>query len=55
MAKIKQLGKIETILINLEESLVLAKDEYLVVPSNPLYSIITDLELTIMEINKLKK
>lgn len=55
MAKVKQLGKIESLLVNLESSILLAREAYQENPTSPLYSIITDLELTIMEINKLKK
>jgi hypothetical protein len=55
MAKVKQLGRIESIIVNLESSLSLSKEEYAVNPSNPLYSVITDLELTIMELKKIKQ
>ena len=54
MAKVKQVNRIESIIINLENSLSLAKEEYTSHPTNPLNSIITNLELTMMEINKLK-
>lgn len=53
MAKVKQVNRIESIIINLENSLSLAKEEYTSHPTNPLNSIITNLELTMMEINKL--
>ena len=54
MAKTKELNKIETLTVNLENSIKLAKEEYQEKPSNPLYSIITDLELTLMELKKIK-
>jgi hypothetical protein len=54
MAKAKELSKIESISINLKTSLELAKEEYLINPTNPLSSIITDLQLTILELDKLK-
>jgi hypothetical protein len=54
MAKLKQLSNIESISIKLKESLELAKTEYLVNPTNPLSSIITDLQLTIIELEKIK-
>jgi hypothetical protein len=53
MAK-KQIGKIESLIVNLEGSIVLAKEAYQENPTNPLYSVITDLELTLMELKKLK-
>jgi hypothetical protein len=54
MAK-KQLSRIESLINNLDESIKLAKEEYQTNPSNPLYSVIIDLELTIMEVKKIKK
>jgi len=54
MAKVKELGKIESLIVNLESSIKLAKEEYQERPSNPLYSVITDLELTLMELKKIK-
>lgn len=54
MAKTKEVSRIEAISINLKAALESAKEEYLVKPTNPLSSIISDLELTIIEINKLK-
>lgn len=45
--------KLTLLLSNLENSLSIAKEEYLIKPTNPLYSIITDLELTIAEVKKL--
>ena len=54
MAKAKELGKIESLIVNLESSINLAKEEYQERPSNPLYSVITDLELTLMELKKIK-
>lgn len=53
MAK-KQLGKIESLIVNLESSIVLAKEAYSENPTNPLYSVIIDLELTLKELKKLK-
>lgn len=39
---------------NIWASILLAKAEYANKPTNPLYSVITSLELTLMEIKKLK-
>jgi len=50
----KEVTKIELIAEKLNESLVLAKEEYQSNASNPLYSVITDLELTILELKKIK-
>jgi hypothetical protein len=54
MAKVKQLSNVEMILRLLQESLQLANDEYKINPSNPLSSVIVDLELTIIELKKIK-
>jgi hypothetical protein len=54
MAKVKQLSKVEMISSLLQESLQLANDEYKINPTNPLSSVIVDLELTIMELKKIK-
>ena len=54
MAKAKEISKIETLTANVEASIKLAKEEYQENPSNPLYSVITDLELTLLEIRKIK-
>lgn len=56
MAKKKEeLTKIEMIEVRLNESIELAKSEYEIKPSNELYSVIVDMELTIKEIKKIKK
>lgn len=52
MAKTK--SNLETIEANIEASIQLAKAEYELKPTNPLHSVITDLELTLMEIKKVK-
>lgn len=39
---------------NILAAIRLAKAEYAKAPSNPLYSVITNLELTLMEIKKIK-
>lgn len=54
MAKKKIETNIEAIEGNILASVLLAKEEYKVNPSNPLYSVITDLELTLMELKKIK-
>jgi hypothetical protein len=54
MAKVKELPRVEMISHLLQEALTLSKEEYQENPSNPLYSIITDIELTIMELKKIK-
>lgn len=54
MANVKKISRPEMILHLLQESLQISKEEYAENPSNPLYSIITDLELTIMETKKIK-
>ena len=53
MAKEKQENCIEAIEGNILASIRLAKAEYEKKPTNPMYSIITDLELTLMELKKL--
>ena len=45
---------LEAIEGNIAAAIRLAKAEYELKPSNPMYSVITDLELTLMEIKKLK-
>lgn len=52
MAKVK-MTNIQTITSLLEESLKVSREEYIVKPSNELYSIIIDTELTLRELNKL--
>ena len=54
MAKKKKETNLDAIEGNLWATILLAKAEYSEKPSNPLYSVITDLELTLMEIKKLK-
>jgi hypothetical protein len=54
MAKKKEENYIDAIEGNILASIRLAKAEYEQKPSNPLYSIITDLELTLIELKKLK-
>jgi hypothetical protein len=53
MAKEKQQNNLDAIKSNILDSIKLAKAEYEKNPTNPMYSIITDLELTLMELNKL--
>ena len=53
MAKKKEENNLEAIEGNLRASILLAKAEYEINPTNPLYSVITDLELTLMELKKL--
>jgi hypothetical protein len=55
MANVKKISSIEIVYHLLQEALETSKKEYQTNPSNSLYSVITDLELTIMEIKKLKK
>ena len=55
MANVKKISGIEIVYHLLQEALETSRKEYLENPSNPLYSIITDLELTIMELKKIKK
>lgn len=45
---------LEAIEGNIAAAIRLAKAEYANKPTNPMYSVITDLELTLMEIKKLK-
>lgn len=54
MANVKKISGIEMVYHLLQEALVLAKEEYLVKPTNPLSSVIVDLELTILELKKIK-
>ncbi len=54
MVKKKEISRLETIIGNLEVSLNLAKEEYAENPSNPLYSVITDIQLTLIELKKIK-
>lgn len=54
MAKVKEKTKLELVHSYLDDALFQAKEEYKVKPSNSLYSVITSLELTIMEIKKIK-
>ena len=54
MANVKKISGIEMVYHLLQEALKTSKEEYKVNPSNPLYSVITDLELTIIEIKKIK-
>ena len=55
MANVKKISGIEIVYHLLQEALEKSKEEYKINPSNSLYSVITDLELTIMEVKKLKK
>lgn len=54
MAKKKEETCLDAIEGNIWATIILAKAEYVENPSNPLYSVITDLELTLMEVKKLK-
>ena len=54
MANVKKITGIEMISNLLESALETSKEEYLVKPTNPLSSVIVDLELTIMELKKIK-
>lgn len=55
MAKtIKEVPKLELLNEKLNESLQLAKDSYSEKATNELYSIITDIQLTILELKKIK-
>jgi hypothetical protein len=54
MANVKKISGIEMIYHLLNEALELSKKEYQSSPSNPLSSIIVDLELTILELKKIK-
>ena len=53
MAKKKEETYIEAIEGNLLAAIRLAKAEYEKKPTNPMYSVITDLELTLLEIKKI--
>jgi hypothetical protein len=53
MAK-EKLSGIDSIISNVELAIEKAKEEYTIKPTNPMYSVITDLELTLMELKKLK-
>ena len=55
MANVKKISGIEMVYHLLQEALKTSKEEYKINPSNPLYSVITDLELTIMEVKKINK
>jgi hypothetical protein len=55
MANVKKISGIEIVYHLLQEALEKSKEEYKINPSNPLYSVITDLELTIMEVKKINK
>jgi hypothetical protein len=55
MANVKKISGIEMISNLLKEALEISKEEYLVNPTNPLSSVIVDLELTIIELKKIKK
>ena len=52
MAKTK--SNLEAIEGNILASILLARAEYELKPTNPMYSVITDLELTLMELKKVK-
>lgn len=52
MAK-KQENNLDSIEGNIWAAIFLAKAEYESKPTNPMYSVITDLELTLMEIRKI--
>ena len=54
MAKKKQESNLDAIEGNIWAAILLAKAEYAEKPTNPMYSVITDLELTLMEVKKLK-
>jgi hypothetical protein len=55
MAKKKEQNNLDAIEGNVWAAILLAKAEYEVKPTNPLYSVITDLELTLMELKKMKQ
>lgn len=55
MAKKKEENYLDGIEGNILGAIRLAKAEYEKKPTNPMYSVITDLELTLMEIKKLKQ
>ena len=54
MANKKEENYFDAIEGNIAAAIRLAKAEYEKKPSNPLYSVITDLELTLMEVKKIK-
>ncbi len=54
MAKKKEENYLEAIEGNIAAAIRLAKAEYENKPSNPLYSVITDLELTLKEVKEIK-
>jgi hypothetical protein len=54
MRKKKEENRFDTIEENLSSAIQLAKAEYEIKPSNPLYSIITNLELTLKDIKEIK-
>jgi len=54
MAKKKEENNLDAIEENIASAIRLAKVEYQNKPTNPMYSVITDLELTLMELKKLK-
>ena len=54
MAMKKEENIVESIEGNILAAIRLAKSEYENSPSNPMYSVITDLELTLKELKKLK-
>jgi len=54
MAKKKEERSLDAIEGNIAASIRLAKAEYETKPTSPLYSLITSLELTLMEIKKLQ-
>lgn len=49
-----KLTNIESIIKDVESAIAKSKEEYATKPTNPMYSVITDLELTLMELKKLK-
>lgn len=51
----KEQSNLEAIEGNLWATILLAKAEYEKKPTNPLYSVITNLELTLMEIKKIQQ
>jgi hypothetical protein len=54
MAKKKEENYLDAIEGNIAAAIRLAKAEYENKPSNPIYSVITSMELTLMEIKKIK-
>ena len=54
MANVKKLPRIEMIPNLLQEALQLAKEEYAIKPTNQLSSIMINLELTLIELKKIK-